>query len=261
MSTNRLKPKFASTAVSKNAGKSELHWAQPAKKRASTLTITGRETASDILNAQDELGRSALHWAAARGEAEWAKQILGRQETKILQDNDGQTPLHEAVIRGHDGVVGELLDFLQNDEVRKIVVNTGDKHGRTALQWAALRGRETVLQMLIASGADIKATIKDGQTALHLASKDSDGWTPLSRAAENGREAVVKLLLECGADFESKNRDGWTPLSWAAENGHEAVVNLLLEHGADFESKDRYERTPLSLAAANGYQAIVKILR
>ena len=70
------------------------------------------------------------------------------------------------------------------------------------------------MRLLLEKGADVKATDRDGRTALI--------W-----AAQDGHEAVVRLLLEKGADVEAKDRDGRTALIWAAQGGHEAVVRLL----------------------------------
>ena len=67
--------------------------------------------------------------------------------------------------------------------------------GRTPLWWAAERGHEAVVKLLLETG---KANAD---------SKDKDGRTPLSWAAASGHEAVVKLLLETGkADTDSKAR-------------------------------------------------------
>src|ERR1700754_2752613 len=76
--------------------------------------------------------------------------------------------------------------------------------GRTPLSWAAEKGHEAVVRLLVKKGADLE-------------SKDSRySQTPLSWAAEKGHEALVRLLVEKGADPESKDSGGGTPLSWAA---------------------------------------------
>ncbi|KFZ00714.1 hypothetical protein V500_00962, partial [Pseudogymnoascus sp. VKM F-4518 (FW-2643)] len=56
--------------------------------------------------------------------------------------------------------------------------------GRTALSWAAEKGDEAVVKLLVERD-DVVAD-----------SKDKDGRTALSWAAESGHEAVVKLLVE-----------------------------------------------------------------
>jgi hypothetical protein len=64
------------------------------------------------------------------------------------------------------------------------------KHGQTPPSWAAEKGREEVVELLLEKGADME-------------SEDASGQTPLWWAAKYGHEAVVRLLLEKGAT--------WTP--------------------------------------------------
>jgi Ankyrin repeats (3 copies) len=57
-----------------------------------------------------------------------------------------------------------------------------DSYRRTPLSWAAEKGHEAVVKLLLVT------------EKVDVDSKDSDGQTPLSWAAEGGHEAVVKLL-------------------------------------------------------------------
>ena len=57
-----------------------------------------------------------------------------------------------------------------------------DSYGRTPLSWAAGRGHEAVVKLLLETDK------------VDVDSKDSYGQTPLSWAAERGHEAVAKLL-------------------------------------------------------------------
>ena len=56
----------------------------------------------------------------------------------------------------------------------------------TPLLWAAAKGHEAVVKVLIAAGADVNKMSKSGAT-------------PLGEAARNGHEAVVKMLKAAGA--------------------------------------------------------------
>jgi ankyrin repeat domain-containing protein 50 len=165
----------------------------------------------------------------------------GKAVNTNATDEDGQTPLLWAAQKGHEAAVKLLLE-------RGAELETKDKDGQTPLLWAAQNGDEAVVKLLLERGAELET-------------KDKDGQTPLLWAAQNGDEAVVKLLLERGAELETKDNDVQTPLLWAAQHGDEAVVKLLLERGAELETKDRhYSQTPLVYAAGNGHEVVVKLL-
>ena len=160
------------------------------------------------------------------------------------KDNSGRTPLSWAAGRGHEAAVKLLV------ERGDVEAGSKDKYGQTPLSWAAERGHEAVIKLLVKRG-DIDAD-----------SRDNMGRTPLSWAAGGGHEAVVTLLVERGyVEADSMDKYGQTPLLWAAERGHEAVVRLLVERGdVEADSRDNMERTPLSWAAGGGHEAVVKLL-
>jgi ankyrin repeat protein len=79
------------------------------------------------------------------------------------------------------------------DEVQEALDNGADINGpddifgRTPLSWAAEKGNNGVVGLLLQ---------KDG---IDLNSKDNDGRTPLSWAAEKRNDSVMRLLLKEGA--------------------------------------------------------------
>ncbi|KAH8730688.1 ankyrin repeat-containing domain protein, partial [Phaeosphaeriaceae sp. PMI808] len=110
------------------------------------------------------------------------------------------TRLHLAAYFGIKEVANALLSSGLSPDLT-------DSYGRTSLSWAAEKGHEAVVKLLIDTGK------------VDVDSKDFKyGQTPLSRAAEKGHEAVVKLLIDTGkVDVNSKDSyDGQTPLSRAA---------------------------------------------
>ncbi|KAI0186319.1 hypothetical protein EV127DRAFT_439039 [Xylaria flabelliformis] len=113
------------------------------------------------------------------------------------------------------------------------------------LLWAAMKGLDALLRLLL-------------KRVTSLERIDLDGRTPLLCAAQNGHAATVQLLLNQGANIESKDNSGRTPLSWAAENGYVAVVQLLLGRGAHVDAEDNWGSTPLLRAET---WDVVRLLR
>jgi Ankyrin repeats (3 copies)/Ankyrin repeats (many copies) len=157
---------------------------------------------------------TGVHVAAYFGLVETIIGLLKKGYNPGLQDSYGRTPLSWAAVRGHEAVVKLLL------ATEKVDLDSKDSYEQTPLSWAAMGGHEAVVKLLLAT------------EKVDLDSRDFfSGQTPLSLAAERGHEAVVKLLLATEkADLDSKDSSGRTPLSWAAENGHQAVVKLLQSH-------------------------------
>lgn len=69
----------------------------------------------------------------------------------------------------------------------KLNIDAEDDWGRTPLSYAAERGHEAIVKLLLAT------------RQVNVDAKDSKGHTPLSYAAGNGHESVVKLLRACRA--------------------------------------------------------------
>ena len=78
--------------------------------------------------------------------------------------------------------------------------NNKDKHGWTALHFAAQRQSIAAAQALIKFGAVVDAQDKDGNTPLYRAVFTSQGDC-----------AVIRLLLASGAKPDFKNQDGESP--------------------------------------------------
>src|SRR6266850_3298856 len=150
--------------------------------------------------------------------------------------------------------------------------NTPDVDGTTPLIWAAHNGDSETGKLLIAAGANVKATNRYGVNALHEAATIGDvamieallkagadpnatygaGETPLMLVARTGNLNAVKLLIDRGANINGADEfKGYTPLMFAATENQPAVAKLLIEHGADVNARSRrYEFG--ALKEANG---------
>jgi ankyrin repeat protein len=160
------------------------------------------------------------------------------------KDNLGRTPLSWAAGRGHEAIVQLLL--LRED----VEINSTDNRGRTPLSWAAAAGHEGVVKLLLS------------RQHIHINATDSQGRTPLLWAvATNPNEAVtLQLLQKQAAGIVAIDSTGATALHIASRRGHESLTRLLLEHGAKIEAKDAQGRTALHEAALYGHKFIVQLL-
>ena len=101
--------------------------------------------------------------------------------------------------------------------------NAAAGDGMTALHWAAERGHQKVIELLISSGAALDTKTRIGK------------YTPLHLASRGGHGGVTRLLLKAGSNPNATTTtSGVTPLHLAAAaiGGADAVA-ALLEHGAD----------------------------
>jgi len=156
----------------------------------------------------------------------------------------GFTGLHCAAYFGCVEITLALLKTNKGD------VGATDFEGRTALAWAAKRGHEEVVSVLL------------GQSGVNP--DNTNDWIarPLRLAAENGHEGVISILLE-RSDVNPDRGDilDRTPLWWAARNGHEGAVKILLKReDINPDKADNWGRTPLRMAVVNGHERVVRML-
>ena len=150
--------------------------------------------------------------------------------------------LADAAMKGDISTVRSLLG-------RKVDVNAPQGDGSTALHWAVVHGSAEMVQILLANGADVKATTRLG------------GLTPLMMATKSGDTDIIKFLLDAKADVASPNANGTTPLMFAAASGRADAVKLLLDRGADINATDVTNgQTALMFAAAQGRVDAIKVL-
>lgn len=146
--------------------------------------------------------------------------------------------LLQAAKHGHLQLVTELLECIWN-------VNYTDDDECTALYYAAKRGDEKMVKILIASEAWVVSISE---------------FHPIIEAARGGHASIVRLLLDHNANIHVRDRSNKTALMMAATYGHTRIVRMLLENGADVNAHDTNGDTALIYAACHGYTAIVRML-
>ena len=92
-----------------------------------------------------------------------------------------------------------------------------------ALRDAAWANDVEQARRLIASGANVNAKDRGGQTAIM--------W-----AAAEGHADVVKLLIDAQSEFQEPLPSGFTPLLFACRAGHVETAKALIAAGADVKA-------------------------
>ena len=201
-----------------------------------------------VYEAGGSTGFTGLHGAAFLGIVKEVPSVLGMKKWDVnAADCTGMTALTWAAGRGHEEVVEMLLD---REDINPDQPDA--KYGRTPLSLAARNGHDRIVGMLLKQ-EDVNPDQPDTEY----------GRTPLLWATKNGHDGIVKILLERD-DVNPSQADtfyGRTPLLWAAGNGHEEVVNLLMEQNDDVRTAmpDHMNQTPRPLACSEGHDGVVKI--
>lgn len=122
----------------------------------------------------------------------------------IPLNNKSASIKHESI------AIFEAAKYGNTKKIEKLITKGVDinyreeKHGRTLLHVAIIRGHESILNLLI----------NNDNAALNL--QDNDGRSPLHLAAMYNRIEVVRLLLEKGADKEIRDNSGKVAKDYAA---------------------------------------------
>ncbi|KAM9848034.1 nuclear factor NF-kappa-B p100 subunit isoform 2-T2 [Aulostomus maculatus] len=203
-----------------------------------------------------------------------------------IQDANGDTPLHLAVIHQQMGVIQQLIHTLLNSQQHNIL-NTANHLQQTPLHLAVITRQVKVVEVLLRAGADPSLLDKDGRSPLHLAaltgdsatlrpllahlgerhthlvnSADYHGLQPLHLAVRRDGERCLRLLVEGGAKINApEQKSGNTALHLAIrENLFKVACILITELKADVNACTFGGNTPLHLAAGLGSPTLCSML-
>lgn len=111
----------------------------------------------------------------------------------------------------------------------------------TPLHLAALNGRVSAIELLIAKGSQAIDT------------SDSEGRTPIYLAATRGHAEVIETLVRLGTQaLDTPDRGGTPPIFRAALNGDLTTIQVLVRSGCQIDSLNRFGRNPIHAAAEKG---------
>jgi len=151
--------------------------------KAAVRALIGKK--ADV-NAPQNDGSTALHWAVYRGDRELVQMLIRAGANVHAANREGSTPLWLACISGDASILGALIEG-GADANEKLPL------GRTPLMIAARTGNIDAMKVLLDHGADpnAKETLR--------------GTTPLMWAADEGHADAIKLLIDRGADIKAQS--------------------------------------------------------
>ncbi|XP_077980049.1 uncharacterized protein LOC144435327 [Glandiceps talaboti] len=239
------------------------------------------ETDGDnILTVKDPRGRCPLHVAAHHGSIECVQLMMGYagEGWQNIASTDGRTAVHYAAAGGNANCLQQLGKDCKD-------INVRDGAGKTSVYHAVENGHLECLQWLLENTkSDPRLVAKDGSMPLHAAAesghlqcvhwlvrriccslatpRNTDSATPLHLAAGKGRVKVIQWALQQNLSTGSEiDRRGRTPAHYAALNGQFETLQVFLKfQEVDMAFEDNDGQTPRDLAMISGHEDCSSLL-
>uniref|UniRef100_A0A4W4G0V7 Retinoic acid induced 14 n=1 Tax=Electrophorus electricus TaxID=8005 RepID=A0A4W4G0V7_ELEEL len=221
-----FKTKFRKSYMNKNDERL-LSAVEHGEAEKVTTLLTKKGTCATKLDSE---GKSALHVAATRGQAECLAVILAHGADVSVVDASGSTALHLAAKNNQLECAKKLIQVMQYYAFLFLILNLTkcdlQLDGLTPLMMSARHVHAEVCRSLLDCGADVNACDKNGRAAVMLAS-------------ESGCGPTVEVLLQSGADLDVVDSLGHDVLHYAKMSGSTdvlAAINaslLLLQTDSD----------------------------
>jgi ankyrin repeat protein len=226
---------------------------------------------------------SVLHLSAKDGKVKAMQKLLKLGVPCDLTDNDGYTPLRDALLNRQHEAVTILLEAGAS-------VHAGTPPGKLPLLHVAARNNDVqMLEILVSHNCDIYETPADGSTALHHAAscakseaihflcsqtqllnvRSIAGLTPLYTAVRQRNFDSTMEILVYNPDVNICSHNGHSPLLICIDfNGPLELVEQFMFHKAKIHYKYEVDingravdlKSPIQLACRKAHEKNVKVL-
>jgi len=243
----------------------------------------------------NKFGMTLLMVACINGHQDAVDALLDAGADAFAAREDGWTAMMCALHNSRTQIAETLFALYSKNPNCTEMINRADRKGQTCLMLACARDLDGIVEKLILdgiveklihAGADVRATDKNGTSALHSCAAlgqeqslevllraeniedavnlaDMHGYTPLMLACARNRACMVEKLLHAGADFRATDENGYSALFSCAALGQEQSLEVLLraeniEDAVNLAGREGY--TPLMMACHKDCYGIVKML-
>jgi len=190
---------------------------------------------SSYVNSYDGQGRTPLYWAVVKGNVQIVKLLLEHGANANISNFEGKSliissmenfpvckSLHER--ESIRAIIHELLNH-------GIDTNFGDSEsGSSPLHIASAFGEDTIIDYLLAAGANANLLDHEGENALFYAVREQQSTT------------IRKLIQDVKINYHVKNTDGETVMDLCRVVGDNAMLRLLDSLGCNKTSDARPQR-------------------
>lgn len=201
-------------------------------KKSNTSVMSDTSLLDDTLMESSYVGRDVTNTTTLGDQSFLSNGFGSAIEMDSHTENHDLVQLHASIRQGDRRWFDGILRWTSE---ACLLINQGDRYGRTALHLAALALRGEMVGVLISKGAVVNAQDDDGETPLHVTESFS----------------ITEVLLTIGrANPNIPNIDGICAIHLAVQRRDVDSVRALIRNGASVNAADNVRWfTPLHLIA------------
>ncbi|KAL4612122.1 hypothetical protein ACB092_08G176000 [Castanea dentata] len=214
-------------------------------------------------NSADEL---AVHVAASCGHLSTLKKLAPVSSGFLtIQNNEGNTPLHLALIKKYRAV--DLVLKTKYSEIADFLVETNpeasycpNEEHKSPLYMAAEAGDAEMVKLMIEKADGINmAMVEGGGRVLEQCHYEEVKLIAHAAITGKNRDVLDSVMSEGPHRIKDRDSKGMTPLSYAASIGYLEGVRYLLNKHADYiYESDQNGFFPIHTASSRGHIKIVQ---
>ncbi len=181
-----------------------------------------KEGLKNFINEQNDLGVTAIHYAAFRGNVKIIKLLIENGADINIKTKRQLNIIHYCA-QGNkpSSLMYFYLELMKTNNYQ--LIKDRDSGGSTPLHWAAYTNSEDALLYLIK--LDIFKDEKEKQN--YIDQQDDQGYTPLHLAVSSKSSRIVMKLLQNGASPDLKDNKGRTPLNLAISKKQNEIIEII----------------------------------